>query len=173
MNLIVQTQSFDATKGVLIAGTKRFDCALGKSGVSIDKVEGDGKTPVGTHALRELYYRADRLTKPETGMEAKVLQQDMAWCDDPAHPDYNKRITLPHPTDTREKRGDDPIFDIIVVLGYNDDPVVPGKGSAVFMHVAREGLTPTAGCVALKLGDLLEVLKVLDKSSHITILPPP
>lgn len=173
MNIIVQTRSFDDTTATLIAGTKRFECKLGRAGVSIDKHEGDGKTPVGTYPLRELYYRADRIAKPETHMDARLLATDTAWCDDPQHPDYNKKIKLPHPSDPRQKRDDDPIFDIIVVIGYNDAPVVPGKGSAIFMHVARPAFTPTAGCVALHLNDLLEVLKELDNTSHITILPPP
>lgn len=174
MNVIVQTRSFEDTTATLIAGPARFECKIGKNGITADKHEGDGKTPIGTYPLRTLYYRADHVEKPQTGLDIEILTPDTAWCEDPHHPDYNKKIKLPHPSEPGVmERSDNPIFDLMVVVGYNDAPVVAGKGSAIFMHIAREGFTPTAGCVALKREDMLEVLKILDKSSHITILPPP
>lgn len=173
MNIIVQTKSFDATTAVLIAGGRRFDCALGRAGVTIDKKEGDGKTPVGTYPFRQLFYRADRIEKPKTGLPVEILSPETGWCEDPAHPDYNKKIILPHPAVVDRMTRDDDLYDLTAVIGYNDDPVVPGRGSAIFMHLARAGLEPTAGCVALAKDDLLEVLALCDENSHITILPPP
>lgn len=173
MNIIVQTKSFEATTGVLIAGGRRFDCTLGRAGVAIGKAEGDGKTPVGTYPLRYLLYRADRLERPETGLPVEILTPETGWCEDPSHPDYNTRITLPHPSAHDRMTRDDHLYDLTVVIGYNDDPPVAGKGSAIFMHLARPDFTPTAGCVGLRREDLLEVLKHCDSSSHITILPPP
>lgn len=173
MNIIVQTKSFTATTGTLIAGVKRYDCTLGRAGVAVEKLEGDGKTPIGTYPLRYLLYRADRLPKPETGLPVNTLDIDTGWCEDPAHPDYNRQIRLPHPSVHDRMTRDDNLYDLTVIIGYNDEPVTPNKGSAIFMHLARPDFSPTAGCVGLRQDDLLEVLKLCDDSSHITILPPP
>lgn len=173
MNIIVQTKSETASTGILIAGANRFDCTLGRTGVTIDKKEGDGKTPVGTYPLRYVLYRADRLEKPETELPCEVLTPDTGWCEDPGHADYNQRVTLPHNSVVDRMTRDDALYDICVVIGYNDAPVAAGKGSAIFMHLARPDFTPTAGCVGLKLDDLRTVLRLCDSSSLITILPPP
>jgi L,D-peptidoglycan transpeptidase YkuD (ErfK/YbiS/YcfS/YnhG family) len=173
MNIIVQTRSFDAATGILIAGPNRFDCTLGRAGVTVDKAEGDGKTPVGTYPLRQLIYRADRLALPETGLPVEALTPETGWCEDPSHPDYNKKITLPHPSVHDRMTRDDNLYDLTVVIGYNDDPPQPGRGSAIFMHLARPDFSPTAGCVGLRQEDLLKVLKLCDAGSSITILPPP
>jgi L,D-peptidoglycan transpeptidase YkuD (ErfK/YbiS/YcfS/YnhG family) len=173
MDIIVQTKSFDATTGLLIAGGKRYDCTLGRAGVAAEKAEGDGKTPIGTYPLRRLLYRADRLEKPQTGLPVETLDPDTGWCEDPAHADYNSQVRLPHASVVDRMTRDDHLYDLTVIIGYNDDPVVPGKGSAIFMHLARPDFSPTAGCVGLKQEDLLEVLKLCDSSSLITILPPP
>ena len=121
-----------------------------------------------------MIFRADRLAKPQTALPLEELTPDTGWCEDPAHADYNTKVTLPHPaqhvdTMTRE----DDLYDLCVPMGYNDDPVVAGKGSAIFLHVAREEGTPTQGCVALAKEDLLTVLKKCDPTTRITILPPP
>ena len=173
MNIVVQTLSPTATTGILIIGARRFDCTLGRTGVAIEKKEGDGKTPVGTYPLRYLLYRADRLEKPETGLPSEILAADTGWCEDPAHADYNKQVKLPHDSVVDRMTRDDNLYDLTVVIGYNDGPVTAGKGSAIFMHLARPDWTPTAGCVGLKKEDLLEVLKLCDSSSLITVLPPP
>lgn len=172
MDVIVQTSSWDATTGVLFIGARRFDCTLGRSGVTLEKTEGDGKTPVGTYPFRQLIYRADRLAQPETGLPVEVLTPDTGWCEDPAHADYNTKVQLPHPALCDRMTRDDHLYDLTVVIGYNDAPVQAGKGSAIFMHLAREEWSPTAGCVGLRQADLLEVLKNLGPESHITILPP-
>ena len=173
MNIIVQTFSEEDTRGLLICGEERFDCALGRTGVTIDKKEGDGKTPVGTYPLRYAFYRADRMGRPDTGLETVELTPETGWCEDPSHPDYNSRVTLPHAGAVDRMTREDHLYDITVVIGYNDDPPATGKGSAIFMHLAREGLSPTAGCVALAEDDLRKVLKKVGKNSTITILPPP
>jgi len=174
MNITVETKSPTATTGILKIGPHIFNCTLGKSGViSADaKKEGDGKTPLGIFPLRQLLYRADRVLKPETGLRAEALTQDTGWCEDPAHPDYNKKITLPHPAVHDRMTREDHLYDYTVVIGYNDEPAMAGKGSAIFMHLARPGFAPTAGCVGLRAQDMLEVLKFCDLSTQITILPP-
>jgi L,D-peptidoglycan transpeptidase YkuD (ErfK/YbiS/YcfS/YnhG family) len=174
MNIIVETKSMTATAGILKAGPHVFDCTLGRAGViaAADKKEGDGKTPLGTFPLRCLLYRADRVPKPETGLKTEVLTAETGWCEDPAHPDYNKKITLPHPAVHDRMAREDHLYDYTVVLGYNDAPAVAGRGSAIFMHLARPDFTPTAGCVGLKKEDLLTVLKLCGAAAQITILPP-
>ncbi|HYG84661.1 MAG TPA: L,D-transpeptidase family protein [Azospirillum sp.] len=134
-------------------------CVLGRGGVRADKREGDGATPVGAYPLRRVLWRADRLDRPETALPTAPIALDDGWCDDPADPAYNRPVTRPYPASHEELWREDGVYDVIVVLGHNDDPVVPGLGSAVFMHVARPDGEPTAGCVALPLPDLLRLLK--------------
>ncbi len=136
-----------------------FSCALGRCGVKADKREGDGATPAGLYPLRRVLWRADRLDRPETGLPTAPIAMTDGWCDDPADQAYNRPITCPYPASHEELWRADGVYDVIVVLGHNDDPVAPGLGSAVFMHVTRPDGAPTAGCVALPLPDLLRLLK--------------
>lgn len=174
MNLTVKTTSWTATTGTLEVNGKTYPCTLGRSGVCepSEKKEGDGKTPLGTYPLRQLIYRADRNAKPATDLSVEILTPETGWCEDPAHADYNKKITLPHASVNDRMTREDSLYDYVVVIGYNDDPVVPGKGSAIFMHLARPEFTPTQGCVGLRPEDLLEVLKCCSPSSKIVITPP-
>jgi len=137
-------------------GTVR--CALGRSGISHDKREGDGATPVGRFVLRRVLYRPDRLAPPATRLPVAPIAGDDGWCDDPADPNYNRPVKRPYPASHEEMWREDDLYDVVVVMGHNDDPVVPGMGSAVFMHVATADYGPTAGCVALALPDLLRLL---------------
>jgi L,D-peptidoglycan transpeptidase YkuD (ErfK/YbiS/YcfS/YnhG family) len=174
MNITVETKSLTATTGLLKIGPHVFDCTLGKAGViaAAGKKEGDGKTPLGVFPLRYLLYRADRIPKPETGLRVEILTPETGWCEDPTHADYNRQITLPHASVHDRMTREDHLYDYTVVIGHNDAPVVPGKGSAIFLHLARPDFTPTRGCVGLRAEDLLKVLKLCDSSSKITILPP-
>lgn len=133
-------------------------CALGRGGIRTDKREGDGATPVGRFPLRHVLYRPDRLAPPATALPVAPIAPEDGWCDDPADPAYNRPVRLPYPARHEELWRADEVYDVIVVLGHNDDPVVPGAGSAVFLHVARPDYAPTAGCVALAPGDLLRLL---------------
>lgn len=174
MDLTVKTTSPTASVASLHIGGKTYPCTLGRAGV-IDaalKTEGDGKTPLGTYPLRYLLYRADRVAKPDTALTAKILTPATGWCEDQSHADYNREIVLPHDAVNDVMTRDDHLYDYVTVIGYNDDPVVAGKGSAIFMHLARPDFTPTAGCVGLKEADLIEVLKFCTPDSRITILPP-
>ena len=157
--------------GWLIASRGRYRCALGKSGIVRDKREGDGATPAGLFPLRSVFYRADRLDKPETMLPCWPIGHEDGWCDDPGHSDYNRPVRLPHPARHERLWREDGLYDVMVVLGYNDDPVVPGAGSCIFLHVARPGLTPTDGCVALARPDLLEVLQDCGPQPTVFITP--
>ena len=136
-----------------------FRCALGRGGIRADKREGDGATPVGCFTLRRVLYRSDRLAPPETALPVAAIGPADGWCDDPADPAYNCPVSWPYPASHEEMWRQDGLYDVVVVIGHNDDPVVPGLGSAVFMHVAKPDYEPTSGCVALALPDLLALLK--------------
>ena len=143
----------------LQADGRRLRCAIGKGGIRADKREGDGATPVGAFALRRLLYRSDRVPTPVTGLASGTISADDGWCDDPADAAYNLPVRLPHPARHERMWRDDHLYDLVVVIGHNDAPVVPGAGSAVFIHVARDGYAPTEGCVALAAPDLLWLLE--------------
>ena len=157
--------------GTLQCGDQIYRCALGKGGFAEDKREGDGACPIGTFPLRWVLYRADRGEAPETSLPASTIDKDDGWCDDPGHASYNKPITFPFNASAEHLWRDDHLYDVIVVLGHNDDPAVPGAGSAIFMHVARPDYGPTEGCVALALEDLLAVLALCDETTELTIQP--
>ena len=168
MDLIV-TAKMGATRGVAHLNDRSFDCALGRAGLLADKREGDGGTPVGRFPFRRLLYRADRVARIETRLPARHIERDDGWCDDPASPDYNKPVRLPHPARHEKMWLEMPLYDLVVVIGHNDDPVVPGAGSAVFLHVAREDWGPTAGCIAFRREDLLAILAQVTTSDVVRI----
>jgi len=144
--------------GRLAWGRRRFACALGRSGVTAGKKEGDGATPLAAMPLRRLFFRADRSPRPATGLPVTAIRRDHGWCDDPASPLYNRLIRLPCPWRHEELWREDHLYDLVVEMGFNDAPPVPGRGSAIFLHVAGPGLAATQGCVALAKADLLTLL---------------
>lgn len=151
----------------------RGHARLARAESSRQKQEGDGGTPAGTFPLRRVLYRPDRLASPPlTALPVRALTPADGWCDDPADPAYNRPITLPYPASHEQLWRDDGVYDVIVVLGHNDDPPVPGSGSAIFMHVARSGYVGTEGCIALALPDLLAVLADCGPSSTISVPEP-
>ncbi len=158
--------------GTLVFDGHKYRCALGKGGVTNDKAEGDMATPIGSFAIRSVYYRKDKLGELHFPFRTHFITKHDAWCDDVNDVRYNTHIVIPKDTTHDEAlwREDD-VYDIVVVLGYNDDPPTPGKGSAIFMHVAREGYTPTAGCIALAREDLLKVLQEAHPSSQVVVQP--
>ncbi|MEL3890489.1 L,D-transpeptidase family protein [Ferrovibrio sp. MS7] len=139
----------------------RMRCALGKGGCkpALEKREGDGATPLGRWPLRLVFIRQDRVAPPRCALPLVPLDSGMGWCDDPADPAYNRPIRLPFAASHEKLWREDHVYDLIVVLGHNDDPPVPGMGSAIFLHVAREGYAPTEGCVALTREDLVALLE--------------
>ena len=144
-------------------------CAVGSGGVALKQREGDGITPVGSWPLRRVLYRADRVVRPRCVLSVSPLQPHDGWCETPDDPDYNRLVRLPHPAAAESMWRDDHLYDVVVVVGYNDAPVVAGKGSAIFIHLARANFTPTAGCVALALPDLFEALAQLKTDDRLTV----
>lgn len=122
------------------------------------KREGDGASPIGVWPIKQVIYRPDRIVALTTSLPTISMRPSDGWCDDPAHPDYNRPVILPFEASHEVMWKDESVYDIVVVLGHNDDPPVAGAGSAIFMHVAREGYQATEGCVALSESDLREVL---------------
>jgi L,D-peptidoglycan transpeptidase YkuD (ErfK/YbiS/YcfS/YnhG family) len=148
-------------------------CALGPAGVvaAEAKREGDGASPAGLWPMRRVLYRADRRAAPETGLMAAPLDPADGWCDAPGDPAYNMHVRLPYPASAERLWRDDGAYDLLVVLGHNDDPVVPGAGSAIFLHLARPDFAPTQGCIALAVDDLEALLRVAWPGDALRISP--
>ena len=146
-------------------------CALGKTGViEADlKREGDGKSPLGVWAIRRVLFRPDKGGRPETRLPTKALERDDGWCDAPGDPAYNRAVKLPHPASAEQMWREDDVYDLVCILAHNDDPPVPGLGSAIFMHLARPGYEPTEGCVALSREDMLELLSLAKLGDAVAI----
>ncbi len=135
-------------------------CALGPAGVIAGgaKREGDGASPAGLWPMRRVLWRPDRAAAPATRLATAPIGPDDGWCDAPDDPAYNRPVRLPHAASAERLWREDRIYDLVVILGYNDDPVVPGAGSAIFLHLARPDYAPTQGCVALAAADLTHLL---------------
>jgi len=142
----------------LTFGGRTYTAAIGRGGRRSDKREGDGATPLGLLVLRHILFRPDRLAAPQAAVPVQALTPTDGWCDDPAHTAYNRMVTLPIAARAETLWRDDTVYDIIGALGWNDDPIIPGRGSAIFLHLARADYSPTEGCVALSLPDLQAVL---------------
>jgi L,D-peptidoglycan transpeptidase YkuD (ErfK/YbiS/YcfS/YnhG family) len=138
----------------------RVMAALGKGGLkpAAEKREGDGSGPIGAWPLRKALYRPDRGPPPKTGLPVEAIHREDGWCDAPLDPAYNRPVTLPYRASAEPLWRDDGLYDLVVVLGHNDDPVIPGAGSAIFLHLAQPDYGPTEGCVALARRDLEALL---------------
>jgi L,D-peptidoglycan transpeptidase YkuD (ErfK/YbiS/YcfS/YnhG family) len=153
-----------ATSGILSGGGfGPVRAVIGRSGaIAADlKREGDGATPLGAWPVRRALWRPDRLERPDTALVLDPIGPDDGWCDDPADPAYNRPVRLPWPGRHEVMTREDGLYDIVVVLGHNDDPPVPGLGSAIFLHCASPDYQPTEGCIAIAREDLAALLKVL------------
>ncbi len=150
-------------------GSARAAC--GKGGVRADKREGDHASPAGTFKLVSVFYRPDRLDAPKTALPLAALRPTDGWCDDPADSRYNRLIALPYKASHEELWRADGLYDLIVVIGYNTDPIVPGQGSAIFLHVAQPDFSGTEGCIAVAREVLTALLGLLGPGSTITIRP--
>lgn len=149
---------------------ERMPASIGAGGVTLHKVEGDHATPVGLLPLRRVFYRADRVAAPVCHLPVEPLSPHDGWCDDPADADYNQYVMLPHAGRHERLWRDDHVYDIVVVLGYNDSLPVPGRGSAIFFHLPPAGGGPTEGCIAVPEAELRRLLAM--GLSEIEVLPP-
>ena len=144
-------------------------CSIGKNGTTNQKIEGDGCTPVGEFSLGDVYYRKDRVILPKIALRKIILSKNLGWCDDIKSDDYNKLINFPFKYRAEKLHRLDNIYDIICVLNYNSNPIIKGKGSAIFLHVARDDHSGTEGCIALKKSDLIKILTQINLETKISI----
>ena len=167
MNVIVTANG--AHQALLDWGQGARRAAIGRGGIGDKRAEGDSITPIGTYPLRRLLFRADRLAPPQTHLPALAILADDGWCDAPLDPKYNQPVKRPYRAGSEALWREDDLYDLLVVIGFNDSPVVAGKGSAIFLHYAKPDFSPTAGCVALKREDLVEALEQLQPGDTIRI----
>jgi L,D-peptidoglycan transpeptidase YkuD (ErfK/YbiS/YcfS/YnhG family) len=150
---------------------KTYRCALGPNGMiaAADHLEGDKCTPAGNYPIREIWFRADRITLPPVNFPVHEITRADGWCDAPEHPEYNRHVKLPFDASHENLWHDNHGYDVIVVIGHNDAPVVPYLGSAIFFHIAQPEYTPTAGCVAISQPDMLAILPQLAAGARMHI----
>jgi L,D-peptidoglycan transpeptidase YkuD (ErfK/YbiS/YcfS/YnhG family) len=151
------------TDGRFAFQNQNYRCAIGRSGIiaAADKREGDGATPIGSYPIREIWYRADRVTLPTVNFPVHEIKKTDGWCDAADHPQYNQHVVLPFTASHENLWREDHRYDVVVVLGHNDDPVIPYMGSCIFFHIAEKNYQPTAGCVAVSLEDMIKILPQL------------
>lgn len=147
----------------------KFRCSLGKAGIKKKIREGDNITPKGTFKLLNVFYRADKIKKIKTKLNKIKIKKNFGWCDDPKSKFYNKLVRLPFIGSYEKLYRRDGIYDLLIVLNYNTDPIIKNKGSAIFIHIAKKKFSNTAGCIALKKKDLLILLANIKKNTKIKI----
>ena len=169
-HIVVRTLSRRATRGRLIAGPLSFPCALGRSGSTLRKREGDGTSPKGVFTIDALYIRRDKALRPRSGALApRPIGPNDGWCDAPSDRNYNRFVRHPYPASAEHLFRNDDLYDLVLVLGHNQRPRIKGQGSAIFMHVARAGFLPTEGCIALRKADLKKLLPLIGRKTRIVI----
>jgi L,D-peptidoglycan transpeptidase YkuD (ErfK/YbiS/YcfS/YnhG family) len=157
------------TRGMVHVGLAAFPCALGRSGIGTAKREGDGRTPRARLPLRRVFFRKDRIVRPSALRPVRAIRPEDAWCDDAADRRYNRLIRRPPGQAEERLTRADHLYDIIVELGWNDAPVRRHRGSAIFWHGARDGFSPTAGCVAIRIADFAKILPRLAKDAVMVV----
>ena len=155
--------------GFLINQDQKYKCSIGYNGLSKDKAEGDGCTPVGTFKLNKIMYRPDKINNFKSNLETEIIEKKDGWCDDINSELYNQKIIFPFELSAENLYRDDDLYDLICIIDYNLNPIIKGKGSAIFLHVASSDYSPTHGCVAIKKDGLIEIAKKLNRDSSIQI----
>jgi len=156
-------------KKYLTLNNYKAKCAVGKRGIGYKKKEGDLITPVGSYTIKYILYRKDRVRKIQTKVKKFIIKKNMGWCDDPRSKKYNKLIKLPFFYNYEKLYRKENIYDIILVLNFNMNPIIKNRGSAIFVHVAKKNYEKTEGCIALKKVHLLKILKELKNNSKVMI----
>ena len=145
-------------------------CAIGKRGIGYKKKEGDLITPIGKYKIKYILYRKDRIKKIQTKLKKSIIKKNMVWCDDPKSKKYNKLIFYLSITIMKNFIEKDNIYDLILVLNYNMNPIKKNKGSAIFIHVARKNFKKTEGCIALKKTELIKLIKKIKINTYVKIV---
>ena len=147
----------------------KFRCSLGKAGIGKKKIEGDNITPKGTFKIVNIYFRKDRVKNIISKLKLIKIKRTMGWCDDPTSKKYNQLIKLPTKYHHEKLYRSDKLYDIVIILNYNMNPIVKGKGSAIFLHLSKNLKNKTSGCVGLRKKDMLELIKIIKKSTKVII----
>ena len=147
----------------------KFRCALGKAGIKKKEKEGDNVTPKGIFKITSMYYRPDKIKNIITAVKKIKIKKNIGWCDDPNSHFYNQQISLPNKFGHEKLYRNDSLYDLILVLNYNVNPIIKNKGSAIFMHIAKKNYKKTKGCVALKKKHLIELISKIKKNTKIKI----
>ena len=163
MNIIIK-------KHFLLYNGYKLKCSIGKSGLTYHKKEGDLTTPKGTFRLGALYYRKDRVSKLKTKIKKKIIKKNMGWCDDSRSKKYNREITFPFKHRAEKLYRKDKIYDLFIDIKYNFKPTIKGKGSVIFLHIAKGKYLPTKGCIAIKKKDFLRILPLIKRDTKISIV---
>lgn len=156
-------------RGMLQAGSLLVPAALGAAGLRTNKREGDHATPRGKFRLLQVRYRPDRVPRPITALPVRRIEPQDGWCDAPGDRNYNRGVRLPYPASHERMWRDDHLYDLLVVLDHNQMPRVPNRGSAIFLHLARDGFLPTEGCIALRKDDMVKLLAAIAPDASIEI----
>ena len=147
----------------------QLKCCIGKKGSTLNKKEGDKKTPKGIFELENLYFRKDRIRKPITSLKCVEIKKNMGWCNDINNPNkYNKLIKVNKESRHEKLARKDHKYDLLIPIKYNFKKPIPGRGSCIFIHLTKN-YKPTAGCIALKKKDFLILLKIIQKKTKIRI----
>jgi L,D-peptidoglycan transpeptidase YkuD (ErfK/YbiS/YcfS/YnhG family) len=165
----IRAAAGDPRRGWLTAGGQTIPVALGRGGIRANKREGDGGTPKGSFRPRQLWWRADRHPRPRTFLPIRAIGPEDAWCEDPSSRHYNQPIRLDRGRDGDRLQRDDQLYDFIVEIDHNSSPRIAGRGSAVFLHLARGNFGPTAGCVSMTKSAMLRLLARLGPETRIVI----
>jgi L,D-peptidoglycan transpeptidase YkuD (ErfK/YbiS/YcfS/YnhG family) len=165
----IRAAAGDPRRGWLTAAGLTIPVALGRGGIRANKREGDGGTPRGSFRPRRLWWRRDRSPQPRTFLPVRAIGPGDAWCEDPASRHYNQPVQLDSANSADRLRRDDHLYDFIVEIDHNRSPRIKGRGSAVFLHLARERFGPTAGCVAMTKSSMLRLLRRLGPQTRIVI----
>jgi L,D-peptidoglycan transpeptidase YkuD (ErfK/YbiS/YcfS/YnhG family) len=167
--ITVRRKPGDSTRGWLITGPLSLPVALGRGGIKANKREGDGGTPRGAFRAKRLWWRAERHARPATLLPSRRIKPDDGWCEDPSDRRYNRPVKLPPKSKADRLARKDDLYDFIVEIDHNTRPRVAGRGSAVFIHVARPRFAPTAGCVALDMSSLRRLLARVGPRTKIVV----
>lgn len=165
----VRPAAGDRRRGWMTLDGRTLPVALGRGGILANKREGDGGTPRGTFRPLRLWWRADRHARPTTKLPVRVIRPDDGWCEDPSDRAYNKAVKLDAASSADRLTRADHLYDFIIEIDHNARPRIAGRGSAVFLHLARPGFTPTAGCVAMTKANMLRLLERIDRNTRIVI----
>lgn len=169
MTISIKPKPLNPSRGQLIFDQRAMHCSLGRSGISAFKREGDGRTPIIMTRPCYGFYRPDRENRPISQVPFFPLSPDLGWCDAPGHPSYNQPVRTPFDASHESMWREDALYDLVIVLDINISERVKGRGSALFMHVARDEYRPTEGCIALGKRDLRRLISYLTPKSSIRI----